>query len=302
MAKQSFLPEFSYQLWRSPGVKDPLTVVAIQATVDYGKRKRMANAIHLLELAHKEHGSAIYVFPEYFLINWYDDRKKMVRQAESVPGPSTEPFMKFARKTGSYVAVGLFEKSDDRERPYNAIAIFGPKGVVGIYHKMHLWRSGSLREDPAREEYRLFTPGNEPGLFEMFGYKVGVLICADGTFPEYPRALALHGADLLLWPNGRHVVGAEAETTAKANLLPIVVSNTLGNNGSPGGGSSRIVGPWGETLASAVGAGYCPHGSARGQGWAAAELDMEYVTSLKKRFCERTGRRPELYKILAEKV
>ena len=72
------------------------------------------------------------------------------------------------------------------------------------------------------------------------------MVCADRTFPELPRALVLEGADPLLWPNGRAVVGAEAETTAKANLVPIVVSNLLGNNGTNGGGSSRILGPWGD--------------------------------------------------------
>jgi len=274
----------------------------MQANVSDPLEKRIANAIALLKMARREHGRGIYLLPEYFLVDFLPDRAEMVGQAEDVPGPSTDPFMAFAREAGVFVGVGLFHRSADPDRPYNAIALFGPEGFVGCYHKAHLWDSGNLEKNPAKEEFLLFTPGHELGLYEMYGHTVGVMVCADGTFPEFPRELVLNGADLLLWPNGRNVVGAEAETTAKANLAPIVVSNLLGDNGTAGGGSSRVVGPWGEVLASAVGVGYSPHGTARGEGWAAAELDMGYITGLKDRYHERRGRRPELYRTVAEKT
>ena len=289
------------QMWRDPDATDVLRVYAMQVNVSYPKETRPARVLALLEKAYATHGEGIFVFPEYCLVNHYPDWKELVAQAETVPGPSTEGIMEFAKRCNSYVAVGLLEKSDDPERPYNAIAIFGPDGLVGSYHKCHLWRSGAEELIKNNEEFMLYTPGDELGIYEMYGYKVGVMVCADGTFPEVPRALALNGANIILYPNGRNVVGQEAEVACKSNLVPMVVSNLFGDNGFIGGGSSRVIGPWGETLASAVGEGYTPLGVARGEGWGVAELDMKRISKLCERYAERTVRRPEMYGILVDK-
>jgi len=288
---------YSYQLWKEPAADNSLTVVAMQINISLKLSERIERALFLLEEAQRIHGPSIFLLPEYCLMDFHEKWQDTVAMADTIPGELTKPFEDFAGRAGSYVVVGMLEKSEDPERPYNAAAVLGPEGAIGSYRKVHLWDSGNEEKKRSSEEFLLFTQGDELPLFEMFGHKVGIMICADGTFPEVPRILALQGAELLLYPNGRGPVGPEAHSMAKSNLLPVVISNPIGRNGEGHGydGSSRIISPWGTTLASAVGQGFSPNGVARGEGWAAAELDMKAIAKYKTRYYERTGYRADLY-------
>ena len=270
--------------------RTPLTVVAFQMSIDSDLSERAVRAIALMENAFTEHGEGIYVLPEYYLAHLFPDPNQTAALAEAAPGPSTEPFLEFAARTGSVVVVGLLEKSHDPERPYNTAAILGPEGVAGCYRKTHLWDL-SPEKEPYRECH-LFTPGQQLSPYAIAGWSVGVMICADGVFPETPRTLALKGADLIVYPNSRAHVGCEAEAASRANLIPLVVSNPVGFNGvDQCRGTSRIVGARGELLGSLQG---------EREGWTAAELDLEEITRLKTTRCQRTRRRPELYGVLVE--
>ena len=261
-----------------------MTVVALQPSIDCDVSKRVECVLALMEQAFTKSGAGVYVLPEYYLAHLYPDKADTVAQAEVIPGPSTQPLLEWTAKTGSFVVVGLLEKSDNPDRPYNTAAVLGPDGVVGLYRKTHLWDAGSTKE--AYRECKLFLPGDQLGLFEIAGHKVGVMICADGVFPECPRCLVLEGAELLLYPNSRSTVGAEVEAAARANVVPIVVSNPVGNNGAdPCAGTSRIVDPSG-VLAAIDG---------EQEGWVAERLNVAETTAQREESCELRLRRPDLY-------
>jgi len=101
-----------------------------------------------------------------------------------------------------------------------------------------------------------------------------VLVCWDQWYPEAARLMALHGAELLLYPTaiGWDPRDNEAEryrqrdawmtiqrAHAVANGLPVVVANRIGQEPDPAGqspgiafwGSSFIAGPQGEIIAQA---------------------------------------------------
>ena len=267
-----------------------LLVAALQLSVDRRLSERVSRATEMVDEVFTAHGRGIYVLPEYYLAHLFPDPSQTAALAETVPGPSTEPFLEFAARTGSVVVVGLLEESSDPERPYNTAAMLGPEGVIGCYRKTHLWDLGPEKE-PYRE-CKLFTPGQELSPYSVAGWSVGVMICADGVFPETPRTLALKGADLLLYPNSRGRVGCEAEAASRANLIPVVVCNPIGFNGvDQCQGTSRVVGPRGELLASIQG---------QQEGWVVAELNLEEITHVKTTQCQRTRRRPELYGVLVK--
>ena len=62
---------------------------------------------------------------------------------------------------------------------YNTALLFTPDGQVERYSKRALW--GWDREN--------FSEGQEPGIFEIDGIRVGVRICFEVRFPEYFREL-----------------------------------------------------------------------------------------------------------------
>lgn len=73
---------------------------------------------------------------------------------------------------------------------YNGYQITGPE-CSASFGKMHRWWYGD-REFSAWRGYRLV---------EIYGFKVGVMVCFDGRYPEVARSLALLGADLIAWPS-----------------------------------------------------------------------------------------------------
>jgi predicted amidohydrolase len=98
-----------------------------------------------------------------------------------------------AAKHGISIVAGFAER--DGERIYNSAALVEPAGLRAVYRKCHLYGD---------YERRLFTPGDRsPGILELGGMKVGILICYDVEFPEAVRHLAMAGAELVLVPTAQ---------------------------------------------------------------------------------------------------
>jgi len=271
--------------------KSELKLIAVQMDVSaVTKEERVVAALKLLDRAAENEGPGVYVFPEYALTPMPKDAAAIVAQAEPVPGPITERFRHVAQKRGIWVAVGMLESSSDPTRPYNTIAIVGPRGELHRYRKTHLWDTGN---EPWRET-KLFTPGEELGLFEIEGWKVGVMVCADGFFPEVPRTLSLRGAEVILFPNARGPIGAEADAPALTDIVAVVVSNPVGHGGDgQRGGTSRIViPPWAKVVPV----------KEKGEGWIAQTFRHTDITRWRAEACSirPSMRRPELYGPLTE--
>lgn len=69
---------------------------------------------------------------------------------------------------------------------YNTALVFTPSGSVERYSKRALW--GWDKEN--------FSAGEEPGILEVDGIKVGIRICFEVRFPEYFRELYYEKTDL----------------------------------------------------------------------------------------------------------
>ena len=189
------------------------------------------------------------------------------RQAEAIPGPSTEHFGEVARACGVVLVLSLFERRAAGLYHNTAVVIEKDGTIAGRYRKMH------IPDDPAYYEKFYFTPGDLD--FRPISTSVGrlgVLVCWDQWYPEAARLMALRGADLLLYPTA---IGWDSADTsdeqhrqldawrtvqrghAVANGLPVVTVNRVGHESDPSGhtagiqfwGNSFACGPQGELLA-----------------------------------------------------
>lgn len=143
----------------------------------------------------------LWVLPELFHCGYqFVSKKEVAELAEPVPtGPTVQRLIKAARENETHLVAGMAEKSG--ERFYNASILVGPKGVVGLYRKVHLFY----------EEKRWFRPGDLPFQVHSIGYRpevggrrqarVGMMVCFDWIFPESARTLALLGADIICHPS-----------------------------------------------------------------------------------------------------
>ncbi|MHB1141066.1 MAG: carbon-nitrogen hydrolase [Sulfuricaulis sp.] len=195
---------------------------------------------------------------------------KRFDQAEPIPGPTTQELGKLAKELGIVIVGSLFERRAPGVHHNTAVVLESDGSLRGQYRKMH------IPDDPGFSEKFYFTPGDQG--FTPIATSVGtlgVLVCWDQWYPEAARLMALHGADILLYPTaiGWDPRDDAAEKTrqreawitiqrahAIANGLPLVSCNRVGTEPDPSGrtpgiqfwGSSFIAGPQGEFLAQAA--------------------------------------------------
>jgi 5-aminopentanamidase len=134
----------------------------------------------------------VFVLPELAFSGYNFTRPPEVRAlAEPAgKGASFAAVHGYCRRRQSYAAYGFPEKAGGKF--FNSAALVGPRGLVGVYRKVHLFGREKL----------FFSPGDKgfPVWALPFG-KVGMMVCFDWFFPEAARTLAMKGAALILHPS-----------------------------------------------------------------------------------------------------
>jgi predicted amidohydrolase len=116
-------------------------------------------------------------------------REELTDIAEFVPdGTSTKRLIEIAAQNKIFILAGLFEK-DAENRIYKTYICVGENGLVARFRKLHPFISPYL------------TPGNEYCIFDLLGWKCGILICYDNNIIENVRATALLGANIVFMPH-----------------------------------------------------------------------------------------------------
>jgi predicted amidohydrolase len=190
----------------------------------------------------------LVVLPECAVAGYgYESKREGLKFAERIPGPATKRIAASCRKAGAFAVVGMLEKAG--RDLFNAAAVIGPDGVVGVYRKMHLPFLGVDR----------FATKGDLGfpVFKLPFGKIGVLICYDLSFPEAARILKLKGAQTICvptnWPLAADVSCHHAPMVrAQENHVNVITADRVGvEAGFTFLGGSRIVHCGGVTLAEA---------------------------------------------------
>jgi predicted amidohydrolase len=122
-----------------------------------------------------------------FALNF--SREQMLALAEFIPeGSSVKQLQQIATENNIVVLAGLFEKDAD-EKIYKAYVCVDKNGLVAKFRKLHPFINVHI------------TPGNEYVVFNLYGWKCGILICYDNNIVENVRATALLGADIIFMPH-----------------------------------------------------------------------------------------------------
>jgi predicted amidohydrolase len=109
--------------------------------------------------------------------------------AEPIPsGPSIAALTEIARRRSIVVLAGLFERGDDGEI-YKAHVCVDAHGLKAKYRKIHPFINPHIKA------------GNEYTVFELQGWKCGILVCYDNNVIENVRATALLGAEIIFMPH-----------------------------------------------------------------------------------------------------
>jgi N-carbamoylputrescine amidase len=111
-------------------------------------------------------------------------------------------FQQLANKYNVVLPISLFERCNNVL--YNTVVMIDADGSnLGFYRKSH------IPDGTGYQEKFYFSPGDTGfKVFDTKVGKVGVGICWDQWFPEAARAMALQGADVLLYPTA---IGSEPQ-------------------------------------------------------------------------------------------
>ncbi|MDY0099941.1 MAG: nitrilase family protein [Bacteroidales bacterium] len=93
-----------------------------------------------------------------------------------------------ARKNNITILAGLFEK-DEEDRIFKTYVCVNSDGLISRHRKLHPFIN------------RWITPGDSYTIFDLHGWKCGILICYDNNVIENVRATKLLGADIIFMPH-----------------------------------------------------------------------------------------------------
>jgi len=208
--------------------------------------------------------------------------------AETIPGPTTDAFAALAARLGVVVVLNLFERRGDRT--YDASPVLDADGrLMGVTRMVH------ITDYPCFHERDYYAPGDRGApVYETRVGKIGVAICYDRHYPEYMRALALNGAELVVipqagtvdeWPDGLYE--AEVRVAAFQNGYYAALCNRVGAEDKlTFAGESFVCDPAGRLVACA----------ARGtEETLTCEVDLARAATSHARRLFLRDRRPDLY-------
>lgn len=239
-------------------------------------------------------------------------KEQMLDLAEYIPdGPSIKTLISIAKKHQITILAGLFEK-DETGNIYKAHVCVHQNGLIAKHRKLHPFINPNI------------VPGTSYTIFDIQGWKCGILICYDNNIIENVRATALLGAEIIFMPHvtmctpstrpGAGFVDPELWKDKKANTTQLrkefdgpkgrewlmkwlparaydnavyaIFSNPIGmDDDQLKNGCSMILDPYGDIIAE------CRE---LGNAFTIAELDAEKLTNAGgHRY--RNARRPDLY-------
>ena len=239
-----------------------------------------------------------------------EENAKLCDLAEPIPGPSTESFGALARELGIVLVLSLFERRTPGIYHNTAVVLEKDGSIAGTYRKMH------IPDDPLFYEKFYFTPGDLG--FQPIKTSVGtlgVLVCWDQWYPEAARAMALGGAEMLIYPTAIGGVPTDPDWEqaqqrqawqlvqrghSVANGLPVITVNRTGVEPDPTGHSTGID-FWGHSFATGAQGELLTEFEKSEEGVRVVELDMEQSEYVRRGWPFLRDRRIDAYDILLKR-
>jgi N-carbamoylputrescine amidase len=242
-------------------------------------------------------GAGLVLLPELFeYLYWPQvEAEQLFALAHEVEGhPFLGRFQALAAELGVVLPVSFFERAGQVH--FNSLRMIDADGrALGTYRKSH------IPDGPGYEEKYYFNPGDTG--FRAWRTRVGTVgvgICWDQWFPECARAMALQGAELLLYPTA---IGSEPAASggldtrdmwqramqghAVSNAMYVAAANRVGREGEAEFyGSSFVADPTGAKVAEADRAG---------ETVLLADLHLDAARRFRAGFGFFRDRRPDLY-------
>jgi N-carbamoylputrescine amidase len=244
-------------------------------------------------------GADVVLPPELFCGHYFcktQEEEHFARAEEWTDHQAVLQLSELAAELGVVIPVSIYEK--DGPLYFNSVVMIDADGTpLGVYRKSH------IPDGPGYQEKYYFRPGDTGfRTWSTLKGRIGVGICWDQWFPEAARAMALMGADALLYPTaiGAEPQDAGLDTAARwrrgmqghavANVIPVVAANRFGDEqGQVFYGTSFITDETGEIVTEL---------GRKEEGILVATFDLDHIDRARAAWGFFRDRRTDLYDIL----
>ena len=277
-----------------------MTVAITQMASENDWKKNCDKAEALVRDATKQ-GAQLILLQELFDGDYFciEQHAKFFKNAHEIDRhPTVARFAALAKELGVVLPISVFERAGQAH--YNTTVMVDADGSqLGIYRKSH------IPDGRGYQEKFYFSPGDTGfKVWDTAVGRIGLGICWDQWFPECARAMALMGAEILLYPTA---IGSEPPNPsydssshwqntmrghAAANIMPLAASNRVGREVAPDGradifyGRSFISDYQGEKLVEM---------DRVEEGVRLQSFDLAAIGELRRSWGVFRDRRPELY-------
>ena len=232
-----------------------MKIALVQHTPTNNFESTLSRGLAALEEAAQE-GANVVAYPELAFTPFYPQHQAdatSIDLAEPIPGPTTEAFQEAAKRLGVVVVLNLFERAGSVA--YDTSPVIDADGsLMGRTRMMH------ITDYEGFHEQGYYAPGDTGmPVYDTAAGRIGIAICYDRHYPEYLRALALAGADLVIvpqagvmdeWPNG--LFEAELRVASFQNGYFMALANRVGKEEKLHfAGESFVTDPFGQVVAQA---------------------------------------------------
>ncbi len=218
-------------------------------------------------------GARLVVFPEGAMCDFGEKTDDLHSVAEPLDGRFVTTLSELAARHTMTMVAGMFETIPGEHLIHNSAIVVDPvKGLVGTFHKRHLFDAfGEVESD------RFRAGEDDPLQIEVDGFRAAVVICYDMRFASFIERAADQGAELLLAP-AAWVAGPLKEEHLSVIARARAIDNTMyvavgGMAGVGYTGRSVIVDPLGAQIA----------GLGDGEGVAIADISHERLKEARTR-------------------
>lgn len=224
-----------------------MRVAAIQSDIAWEQPEANFERLRPWLTAAAAAGARLVVLPEMFACG-FSMATDRIREPEG--GPTATFLTTQARANGLWICGSLPEMPAGAAKPYNTLVLAGPEGQVHRYRKIHPFSFA--------HEHEHYAAGDQHVTVDIEGLRCSLFICYDLRFADefWTRATATDAYLVIAnWPERRrHHWTALLQARAIENQAYVVGVNRVGRgNDLDYTGDSRILDPWGETLAAAAG-------------------------------------------------
>jgi N-carbamoylputrescine amidase len=252
-------------------------------------------------------GAQLVLLQELFDADYFciEQHTHYLNQAQPLSSHRTvKRFEALAKELGVVLPVSIFER--DGQVHYNTTVMVDADGTrLGHYRKSH------IPDGPGYQEKFYFSPGDTGfKVWDTAVGRIGLGICWDQWFPECARAMALMGAEMLLYPTA---IGSEPLNPgydssthwqnvmrghAAANIMPVLTSNRIGTEAAPDGRQDEF---YGRSFISDYQGEKVQEMDRKEEGYRMHDFDLKAIGELRRSWGVFRDRRTDLYDVLLTK-